>query len=211
MRTIIFILFTSCILATGFAQQDYTEMNNVKLFKSELEKQTASIKSIEADFLQNKHMKILTRPLQSKGVIRYKAPNKVRWTYREPYKYDIILNGNEIIINDDGNVNAFSVNSSKMFSEMNDLIVNSVQGNVLDESRFKLSYFENSENYKVNLIPIDKEKIGAFFSEIVIYFNKTDYSVKKVEMYEPGGDHTEIVFQNKEFNSSISSDVFSAK
>ncbi|NMM47884.1 LolA family protein [Marinigracilibium pacificum] len=208
-KLLILILFFNYV-SLIIAQNDFVKVADLANFKTELSKKTSSIKSIHADFTQMKHMQILAEPLKSSGIIRYKAENKVKWSYTSPYKYEIILNGKDIIINDDGNVNAFSVGSSEMFSEMNDLIVNSVQGDVLDEKRFKISCFENKSYYKVELVPIDKKKIGAFFTKVVVYFEKADYSVSSVEMYEQGGDHTDIKFENKNFNQSISDAIFTA-
>lgn len=205
-------LTTTCffIISTvfGYAQSGFTEMNNVDDFKKNLSEKTATTNTITAEFKQEKFMSILSKELISNGIILFKSPNKVKWSYEKPYLYDIILNGKEIIINDDGKVNAFSVGSSKMFSEMNQLIVNSVQGNVLDDTRFDITYFKNDLLYLCKLTPNKNNQLGTFLKEIHVYFDNQNYSVAQIKLVEPEGDYTQISFVNKQFNQAISDAVF---
>ena len=122
--------------------------------------------------------------------------------------YNIILNGKEIIIDDNGKVNAFSVGSSKMFSEMNQLIVNSVQGNVLDETKFQITYLENDRYFLTKMVPLDKKQLGTYLSEIDVYFDKADFSVAQLKLMEPEGDYTQISFAGKQFNINILDENF---
>ncbi|MDH5368124.1 MAG: outer membrane lipoprotein carrier protein LolA [Cyclobacteriaceae bacterium] len=195
----------------SFAQDGFVAMEEIEVFRNTLAEQTSSINSIQAEFKQEKFMSILSQQLVANGVIQYKTPNMVKWSYTKPYKYDIVLNGKEIIINDDGKVNSFSVGSSKMFSEMNQLIVNSVQGDVLNDNKFMISYFENKLYYLTILKPLNKEQLGNFVEEIHVFFDKKNYSVSKLKMVEPEGDYTELSFSNKHFNQQISDEIFTKK
>jgi len=207
--TITFICFI--ITFISFAQNDFRVMKEVEAFKKNLTEKTAITNSIIAEFKQEKFMSILSQQLISNGTIKFKQPNMVKWSYTTPYLYDIVLNGNGIIIDDGGKVNEFSVGSSKLFSEMNQLIINSVQGNVLDATKFNITYLENKEYFAAVLTPIDKKQLGAFLSEIEIYFDKQDYSVSRLKLVEPEEDYTQITFFNKQFNQAISDEIFSKK
>lgn len=44
----------------------------------------ATVTSVQADFVQEKHLPILARPLVSRGILRYRKPGSLRWEYREP-------------------------------------------------------------------------------------------------------------------------------
>ena len=46
----------------------------------ELKSAAGPIKSISAEFVQEKHLKILARPLVSSGVFYYQAPASLRWS-----------------------------------------------------------------------------------------------------------------------------------
>ncbi|WP_051305495.1 outer membrane lipoprotein carrier protein LolA [Desulfogranum mediterraneum] len=56
----------------------------------------AKIHSIEADFVQEKHLKILARPLVSYGSFAFQAPRSLRWEYRRPMVSILISDGDTI-------------------------------------------------------------------------------------------------------------------
>ena len=61
--------------------------------------QTASaMTGMQCDFVQTKRMKLLSKEMQSKGVMYFKRPNKLRWQYTAPYDYTFILNGDKVQI-----------------------------------------------------------------------------------------------------------------
>ena len=56
-----------------------------------IRKGAETVKSIRADFIQEKHMKILTRPFVSKGILLYRVPGGLRWEYTEPVKSVLLM------------------------------------------------------------------------------------------------------------------------
>jgi outer membrane lipoprotein-sorting protein len=57
----------------------------------ELKSAAGSVKSVSAEFVQEKHMKILARPLISSGVFHYRAPASLRWEYRAPLRNILLM------------------------------------------------------------------------------------------------------------------------
>ena len=51
----------------------------------------ASPRSIQADFIQEKDMKILARPLISKGRLLFRSPDNLRWEYLSPVKNALLM------------------------------------------------------------------------------------------------------------------------
>jgi outer membrane lipoprotein-sorting protein len=51
-------------------------------------------------------------------------------------------------------------------------------------------------------------KLKESLSEIVIYFDRTDYSVNRLDMNEPGGDRTSIRFTARKLNQTIADEKF---
>lgn len=146
----------------------------------------------------------------STGKFMFKKESSIRWEYEDPFVYLIIINDGEIFIKDDNKENKFDMKSNKTFKGINDMIVNSVQGNIMDDENFQVSYYENANNYMVQLIPED-EKMKDFLSTIRVYFSKTDYAVVQVKMIELSEDYTSIEFKNRVINTSLSDDKFSFK
>ena len=97
-----------------------------------------------------------------------------------------------------------------MFQGINDMMLNSVQGNVLDHKQFKITYFENENYFLVELQPKEKE-MKTYLKRIDMYFDKKDYTVSKLIMTELSDDYTLIEFNSKKINEVISDAQFILK
>jgi len=62
----------------------------------EIRKSASTVRTIQADFTQEKHMKILLRPLISKGSLSFKAPRSLRWEYASPVRNVLLVSGDKI-------------------------------------------------------------------------------------------------------------------
>jgi len=60
----------------------------------ELKSAAASVTSLSADFVQEKHMQILARPLVSSGVFYFQSPSSLRWEYRAPVRNILLMHDN---------------------------------------------------------------------------------------------------------------------
>jgi len=89
-------------------------------------------------------------------------------------------------------------------------MVNTVQGNLLNNKDYKVKFYENDKFYLLELTPILK---GAkdFLKVIQLYINKVDYAVDKVKMIEPSDDYTSIDFSNRKTNQAIADEKFIIK
>jgi outer membrane lipoprotein-sorting protein len=50
------------------------------------------VSTLQADFVQTKHLKLLKKPIVSRGKLYYRRPSQVRWEYTSPVKSIVILN-----------------------------------------------------------------------------------------------------------------------
>ena len=134
----------------------------------------------------------------------------LRWEYTVPYKYLIAINKDKMYIKDNGKVSKYDINSNKMFKSINEMMMNTVQGNLLNNKDYKAKYYENEKQYLLELSPVQK---GAkdFLKVIQLYIDKTDYSVVKVKMIEPSDDYTTIDFINHKNNQPINDEKFIVK
>lgn len=192
------------------AQDDYVVMKDVAVFRNGLSAMAATTQSIKASFRQEKYMAMLTNKINSKGTIQFKKPNLLKWEYTVPYQYAIILNGKEFIIRDGGKENSFDIASSQSFRQINELIVNSVQGNILDENRFDIKYFEGKKHYLTKLQPKD-EQMKKFLKQVDVYYSKSDFTVAQIRLIEPEDDYTHIYLEDAVLNEPISDAVFAKK
>ncbi|MGK7389875.1 MAG: LolA family protein [Candidatus Cyclobacteriaceae bacterium M2_1C_046] len=203
-------LFIISLPFLSFQTTEFKEMKDISAFKKGLSEIAAATNTINSSFKQDKYLSILSNEIESEGVLKFKKPNLLRWEYQKPFNYGVILNGDQLIISDEGKVNSFDLTSSKAFRQINELIISSVQGDVLDEETFNISYFEGKDLYLVKLYPKEKQLQG-FLQEINVYFDRSDFTVNKIKLIEPEGDYTLISFYNKKFNESIPDTAFTLK
>lgn len=187
--------------------EGFNKLKDVDSLISKIKTYTSETISIKSDFIQEKHLNMLEEVLISEGHFIFQKENNVLWEYTHPIDYAIIVYDGKFIIRDIDKFSEFNIESNRMFKEINNMIITSVSGNFLNNPDFEATYFENSEFYMVNLIPV-KLEVKEMLSEIEIYFDKKDISVSKVKFIEPGDDFTLIKFFNKEFNQPISKQVF---
>ena len=198
------ILFPVCILAQN------KPMNTALIshLKQKVKELAATTQTITSAFIQEKKMEMISEKIVSKGKFYFRAERMLRWEYTEPFSYLIIISNDNISVKDENNVSHFNVNSNKMFLEINRIILGSIQRTLLnDEINFRTSFFDSETAFIVKLYPLSAE-LKESLAEIVIHFSHKDFSVDEVEMVEPGGDKTRIIFHDKIFNKPISDEKF---
>ena len=211
LNKITLILGLFVVQLTSIAQADgYSVMKNVDDFKAKAKAVADKTTSISSDFVQKKVLSIMEEEIISKGKFLFKKENSIRWEYKEPFVYLIIINDGEIFIKDDNKENKFDMKSNKTFKGINDMIVNSVSGNIMDDENYIVSYYESASNYMVQLTPKD-EKLKEYMSLIKVYFDKISYDVVRVKMMEESEDYTSIEFKNRVVNSDIADEKFTFK
>ena len=62
----------------------------------ELKTKQTEIKTVSARFMQEKHTKLLTKPIKSSGRFLYKQPDMIRWEYSGSVNMQVIYNGKEL-------------------------------------------------------------------------------------------------------------------
>lgn len=209
-RNILLLFLLLLISAFQLQQTEFGPMKDIAAFRKGLDAMAASTTSIKANFKQKKYLSILANEIESDGKIQFKKPNLLKWEYTVPYQYSLILNGKELIINDQGKENSFDIASSQSFQQINELIVNSVQGNILDEQRFEITYLEDKAHYLTQLKPREAQ-MKKFLKQIDVYFNRDNFTVSQIRLVEPEDDYTHIAFHEMKLNEAIPDAVFARK
>jgi len=181
------------------------ESETFKLKVAEATKKTATI---ESDFIQEKELSMLSEKIQSKGKFYFKKDKMLRWEYTDPFPYLIIIRNDQLFVKDDMRENRININANKVFREINNILIGAIQGTLLNDTKnFQSSFGDANNQFVVTQVPLSP-RLSETLSEIVLYFNKTDFMVEKLILRESSGDYTRIEFRGKKMNTPIPDEKF---
>lgn len=200
-----------CLMLLGFglsvlAQKTVSSQRQSLLIKT-IEETASKIHSMECKFRQVKSLGILNEDLTSTGVMYYRQPACLRWEYIHPYDYIFIIKDSKVMIKNSFQRNVIDAKQSKLFSEIIQIMLNSVTGKCLTkDSDFRVTISEG-KNVIANLKPLKKE-LKSMFKLIRLYINPQKYIISQVELIENTGDVTHIFLSDYKINANINDKVF---
>ncbi|MBO4656077.1 MAG: outer membrane lipoprotein carrier protein LolA [Bacteroidales bacterium] len=203
---LIFCLLSGITYAQGSKETAVTGAQKTTLTEA-VSKAHQQLKTLSADFTQEKKSALFTEAVVQKGSFWYKAPKQLRWEYKSPKALTLLFDEKKVtLLTEKGPID----NPNRMLNELGKMIINTINGNNMsDNENFDISFLKNSNGkYIVLLNPVNK-KIKANYHSIRVILNAQDYLAEEVIMNESNGDVTTIIFSNKKTNQNISADKFS--
>lgn len=164
------------------------------------------LKSIQADFTQETHLKILVRPIISKGRFVFQAPRSLRWEYREPFR--------SILLMFEGRVRKFTDRDGKLVEEQGmqldamqvvmGQISDWLDGRFTDNTAFKASF---EDKRTIRLTP-KEESLRPFISSIELKLAGQAGLLHSVTIFEGPGAFTKLVFFHVVLNRPVPDTLF---
>jgi len=208
MRRLLFILVLTLTIVNCIAQDEaYYAMKDTSTFNAKIGRVAKETKTIQSDFVQEKHMSFLSEPAITKGRFFFKKENKVRWEYNDPYSYIMVMNDGKISIKDGDKEKKFDIKSRVIANKINEMMLGTIQGKVLNNEDFEGKFLESADYFLVRLVPVVK-KMKKYVQKIDLYFDKENYHVSRIKIVEISGDYTLLNFMNRVSNGNISEERF---
>jgi outer membrane lipoprotein-sorting protein len=168
----------------------------------EIRQAAEKIVSIQADFLQEKQMPILAKPLLAHGSLAYQRPASLRWEYRQPVKSVLLL--------DNGAVHRFVQSNDKWREEqisgngqMMDFMLQEIakwlNGHFDDNPLFDVSLKSGG---KIIMTP-KQEGMHQFIQRIEMTMADQPGVIREVVIYESADTFTRFVFSHPRINVPI--------
>lgn len=166
----------------------------------------ASVSSVQADFVQEKHLPILARPLVSRGSFRYQKPGSLRWEYREPVP--------SILVMHDGRTRRFVGGPSGWTEESGrgleamqvvmEEIAGWLAGRFADNPLFDARL---ESGRRIVLVP-KEEGLRRLIQRIELGLADRPGVLRSVSVYESESAFTRMSFSNVVLNGAVAEAVF---
>ena len=133
-----FVAFCNPVVAQ---YKGYSSVSDLAAFKSRFKAESANVLSINSNFTQEKILSALTEKIVSTGKFWFKRSNKVRIEYTRPFVYLMVMNGDKMLIRDEQKESRINVRANRLFQQVNRIMIDCVQGTILDCKDFTSSGF----------------------------------------------------------------------
>jgi outer membrane lipoprotein-sorting protein len=200
MKRIFFLIF---IVLVGLFFSEIASAQD----RTSLKEPFRNLRSVKAEFLQKRYLKILTKPLLSEGKLFFYIPDSLRWEYLNPLR--------SVMLQKRSTVQIYNFIEGVWKPEMPESVA-AIRMVLAEISQWFQGRFDESKAFKqlyspgpparVTMVP--GEGINKFIQRIDIVLSHRPGVIDRVEIEEPGGSRTSIEFRNVEINSSFSSEVF---
>ena len=167
----------------------------------------ARTRTVRAEFTQSKNLKILAKPIVSKGLLVFRAPDFIRWEYLDPIKSVMLMrpDGAEMHLWTDG---AWIADSGQAV-EIRRIVLDEIGAwfaGRFDQSGVFSPELEKGPPLKIILTP--KEGLRDFVTRIELTGADRLGVIQKVEIFEGADSSTVIDFTNVELNPELPPELF---
>lgn len=203
MKRLLFLILILSHIIPLSAQQLTEEQ-----IKQKVNQTASAMKTMQCDFVQTKHLKMLNNDFVSHGKMYYQQSNKLRWEYTSPYSYTFILNNDQVLLKNKQRNDLVDVKQNKLFKEIVRIMMSSVIGNCLtDDKNYKVSVAAIGNEWVATLLPQRKD-MKQMFQKLVLHFHAKKSVVNTVELYDKNGEKTIIELKNIRINETIHPHMF---
>ncbi|MBW1692877.1 MAG: outer membrane lipoprotein carrier protein LolA [Deltaproteobacteria bacterium] len=171
-----------------------------------IQEKAGEIKSVRADFIQEKHLKILSKPLISKGTFYYQATQSLRWEYTSPFQ--------SILLMHNGKIKRY-IKGSEGFVQDSGAKLQAMQVVLQEIALWLKGQFNDNPNYNAVLEPgpkvvlTPKEKSFAkIIQRIELLLSNQPGVIKTVCVYENDSSYTKFIFKNVRLNKPLKDSLF---
>jgi len=173
-----------------------------------IRKAMAGVQSIKANFVQKKNLKILAKPLVSKGVFFYRAPEDLRWEYTSPIKKVLLVNRDMVksYIWEEGDYVQDAGAKLEATRIVMEQIASWLRGDYEENDAF-VPQLKVAARTRIELIPA-KDFLKEFITRVTLTLSDTPGIITFIEISEPHGSSTILEFTDISLNKSIPDTIF---
>jgi outer membrane lipoprotein-sorting protein len=194
---------------SGYLEARAEKHEKIAEIFSEIAGSASQVETLIGDFIQEKHLSMLSNILTSTGRFFYKRDNKLRWELHDPISSGFAVNGKQAIRWKDNaeHSQTFQVQQVPFIKVFTDQVFAWAKADFESlKKRYRIQVVgENPADLK--LFPkSSREK--KYLDHLRIVFAVDASHVNRVEVHEPDGDFTLIRFLKVRINKSLPDSLF---
>lgn len=164
------------------------------------------LRSVQGDFVQEKHLKILARPLVSHGTFTFQAPQSLRWEYKDPLHSIMLMHKGKVekIIERDGHFEQDNGVGAGSMQVILPEISSWLDGRFSDNPLFKTTRIDE----RTIVLTPQEQGLQAFISSIELRLGRQEGVMDSVTIFEGPDSFTRLNFTNVVLNREIPESFF---
>lgn len=168
----------------------------------------SGVQSLSAHFIQRKNLKILSRPLVSKGLFSFRAPGDLRWEYTTPLKNILLVSHGTVrrYVWADGQYMEDSSSRLEAVHIVMEQIASWLGGDFQENDTFSATLVPGPPR-RIELTP-KKMEFAEFITKVVLTLSGTPGVISSIEIREPHSSSTILEFTRVVVNGPIDETAF---
>ena len=207
-RSLVVVLALSLVVGSLHAASPVKGSGTLEHVVKEVAKRQKSVKTLQAEFRQEKEMALLARPEVSTGTFTFSQPNNVLWIYDTPKPVTMLISKGRLTTYYPQLHKAETLEVSKyqdrIFKYMG-------AGGAIEDlaAYFHFRFVDRKGDplYRLELSPKNKA-IASRVKGITIWIDRQSYLTTRFEYIEADGDLTRYEFKNIRLNAPVPAERF---
>ena len=164
-----------------------------------------TVESVEADFEQEKQLKLLKHKLKISGHFALQKPNKLVWIVDKPVRYAIKVEGDELKQwdEDTNKVQTVHLGGDPTFKAITEQLQSWFLGDYKTLSENYDVYLENESPLTLGFTPKEGSMVAGVMGHIDLVFSGDNKYLERMVIRESNGDVTTLNYLNTKINEPI--------
>jgi outer membrane lipoprotein-sorting protein len=198
----------------SFASEEKDAQASVRSILGELDQKMGTIRTLYAQFIQEKELKIFKNKISIKGTVAVqKSPMRFAWRVEAPMHYSIVMREKKIFEwdEDTGKVRELSALGSNAVDIITEQIQKWFYGPYLQRMAEYQIRILSQDPVSLEFVPLESTIVSRVMGKITVTFQKDLRYIEKIQMDEKSGDRTLLIFQNTVLDTPLDDKTWEAK
>jgi outer membrane lipoprotein carrier protein len=177
---------------------------------AEVQRHLRTIKSVEANFVEKRHLAVLDHNVTISGHFGLQKPDRMIWVVREPSRYAVRLEGKELRQWDEetGTVQVVDLGNDPAFKSVSAQLQAWFLGNYQALAQSWDVYVVSDKPLSLRFVPKAATFVAKHMKHIEATFNQDGTNIDRMSVRETDGDQMTISFSDARLNQPIDKETW---